>query len=205
MKRRLALSVLAIGILAGAAQAKEAASATVGKPAPEFTLTDTNGKTHKLSDSKGKYVVLEWINHQCPFVKKHYDSGNMQALQKEWTGKEVVWYSINTSAPGKEGHTKPEEANALTQEKAAAPTALLLDTDGKVGKAYGAKTTPHMYVINPEGVLVYKGAIDDKASTDVEDVKGAKNYVSAALTEAQAGKPVSEPLTKEYGCSVKYK
>ena len=176
----------------------------VGQPAPAFTLTDSNGQSHNLSDFKGKFVVLEWLNHGCPFVVKHYESGNMQNLQKEYTGKDVVWLSIVSSAPGKQGHMSPEETNKAKAEKGSAATAILLDEDGKVGKLYDAKVTPELYVINPEGVLVYMGAIDDKNSTDAADVAGAKNYVKQALDEAMAGKPVSEPTTAAYGCSVKY-
>lgn len=197
---------LAVGVFLGAAAFVSAADPSVGKPAPDFSLSDTNGKVQKLSDYKGKYVVLEWLNHGCPFVKKHYESGNMQALQKEWTAKDVVWLSINSSAPGEQGNYPPEEANKLTMEKGAAPTALLLDPEGKVGKSYGAKTTPHMYVINPGGVLIYKGAIDSIESTDQADIPKAKNYVSAALSEAMTGKKtLTTSSTKPYGCSVKYK
>ena len=180
------------------------AAPQTGKPAPEFTLTDSNGKSHKLSDFKGKFVVLEWLNHGCPFVQKHYDGGNMQGLQKEYTGKDVVWLSIVSSAPGKQGNMSPEETNKTKEEKGSAATAILIDEDGTVGKLYDAKVTPELYVINPEGVLVYKGAIDDKKSVDAADVAGAKNYVKQALDEAMAGKAVSEPVTTAYGCPVKY-
>ena len=180
------------------------AAPQVGQPAPEFTLTDSNGKSHKFSDFKGKFVVLEWLNHGCPFVQKHYDGGNMQGLQKEYTGKDVVWLSIVSSAPGKQGNMSPEETNKTKEEKGSAATAILIDADGTVGKLYDAKVTPELYVINPEGVLIYMGAIDDKKSVDAADVAGAKNYVKQALDEAMAGKPVSEPSTTAYGCSVKY-
>ena len=180
------------------------AAPQVGQPAPEFTLTDSNGTSHKLSDFKGKFVVLEWLNHGCPFVQKHYDGGNMQGLQKEYTGKDVVWLSIVSSAPGKQGHMSAEETNKTKEEKGSAATAILIDEDGTVGKLYDAKVTPELYVVNPEGVLVYAGAIDDRKSTDAADVAGAKNYVKQALDEAMAGKPVSEPSTPAYGCSVKY-
>lgn len=175
-----------------------------GQPAPDFALKDPAGQSHKLSDYKGKHVVLEWVNHGCPFVVKHYDSRNMQGLQKESVGQGVVWLAICSSAEGKQGHHTAEEWQKVNQEKGFAGTAVLLDTDGKVGRQYGAKTTPHMYVINPEGVLVYQGAIDDKPSTDQDDIPGAKNYVRAALAEARAGKPVSQGQTKPYGCGVKY-
>ena len=180
------------------------AAPQTGQPAPEFTLTDSNGKSHKLSDFKGKFVVLEWLNHGCPFVVKHYGSGNMQRLQKEYTGKDVVWLSIASSASGKQGHMSPEETNKTKEEKGSSATAVLLDEDGTVGKLYDAKVTPELYVINPEGVLIYAGAIDDKKSTDPADVAGAKNYVKQALDEAMAGKPVSEPTITAYGCGIKY-
>lgn len=193
-------SILVLLVATGTA----VATPQVGQPAPEFTLTDSNGQSHNLSDFKGKFVVLEWLNHGCPFVVKHYESGNMQNLQKEYTGKDVVWLSIVSSAPGKQGHMSPEETNKAKAEKGSAATAVLLDEDGTVGKLYDAKVTPELYVINPAGVLVYAGAIDDKKSTDPADVAGAKNYVKQALDEAMAGKPVSEPSTTAYGCSVKY-
>lgn len=193
----LALSALALPRGASA-------DAVVGQPAPAFTLTGTDGKPHSLADYKGKYVVLEWINHDCPFVKKHYGSGNMQKLQKKYTEQGVVWLSINSSAPGKQGNYPPEQANALTAEKKALPTALLLDPDGTVGKEYGAKTTPHMYVIDPEGELVYAGGIDDKPSTDAADIAAARNHVDQALAEALAGKPITVASSTPYGCSVKY-
>lgn len=193
-------STLALLVAAGTA----VAAPQIGSPAPEFTLTDSNGTSHKLSDFKGKFVVLEWLNHGCPFVQKHYDGGNMQGLQKEYTGKDVVWLSIVSSAPGKQGHMSPEETNKAKEEKGSAATAILLDEDGTVGQLYDAKVTPELYVINPEGTLIYMGAIDDKKSVDAADVAGAKNYVKQALDEAMAGKPVSEPTTTPYGCSVKY-
>lgn len=197
--------LILLGLIAGFGLCSAGyADVNVGETAPDFTLTDTNGKAQSLSSYKGKFVVLEWLNHDCPFVHKHYDSGNMQALQKEYTGKDVVWLSINSSAEGKEGYYSAEKSNELTKEKDASPTAVLLDTDGKVGKLYGAKTTPHMFIVSPQGLLIYQGAIDDKASADQEDIKTSKNYVKAALDEAIAGKAVSEPSTKSYGCSVKY-
>ena len=180
------------------------AAPQVGQPAPEFTLTDSNGQSHNLSDFKGKFVVLEWLNHGCPFVKKHYDGGNMQGLQKEYTGKDVVWLSIASSAPGKQGNMTPEETNKTKEEKGSAATAILIDEDGTVGKLYDAKVTPELFVINPEGTLIYAGAIDDKKSVDAADVAGARNYVKQALDEAMAGNPVSTPQTEAYGCGVKY-
>jgi peroxiredoxin len=176
-----------------------------GAMAPDFTLSDATGKTHTLSSYKGKWVVLEWVNYDCPFVKKHYGSGNMQKLQKAALDKGAVWLSINSSAPGKQGHF---EGTALTKRIAdtkAVPAAYLIDADGKVGMEYKAKTTPTMFVINPEGKVVYAGAIDDKASTDQEDVATAKNYVTAALEAGMAGKVVQTASTQSYGCGVKYK
>jgi peroxiredoxin len=181
-----------------------AAAVTVGEPAPDFTLPDTAGNTHSLSEFQGKFVVLEWVNHDCPFVRKHYDSANMQSLQKEFTAQDVVWLSINSSAPGKQGHFDAAQWERLTAEKGAAPTAVLLDPAGEVGKLYGAQTTPHMYVIDPGGNLVYQGAIDDRPSPDKADIPGSNNYVRAALSEAMAGQAVTHPTSKAYGCSVKY-
>lgn len=198
MKTTLAL-VLAVSVLLNARAETE-----VGKPAPDFALKDTSGTEYKLSDLKGKYVVLEWVNYGCPFVKKHYDSQNMQKLQKEAAGKGVVWLSICSSGPGKQGNFPPAEAAKQSEAYGAAAKAYLIDEEGTVGKLYGAKTTPDMFVINPEGVLIYKGAIDDQPSPDTATIDGAKNYVELALNEASAGKPVSTPSTKPYGCSVKY-
>jgi peroxiredoxin len=180
------------------------AQATVGQPAPAFSAPDQTGAVRSLDAYKGKWVVLEWVNHDCPFVKKHYGSGNMQKTQKTAEAKGAVWLSVNSSAPGKQGAMDGKLAASLTSEKHATPTAVLLDADGKVGRAYGAKTTPHMFVIDPKGTVVYAGAIDDKPSTDVADVATSKNYVLAALDEAMAGKSVSVASTQPYGCSVKY-
>lgn len=196
----LVKSALALLIAAGTAFADP----QVGQAAPDFTLNDSNGNAHKLSDFKGKFVVLEWLNHGCPFVKKHYGAGNMQGLQKEYTAKGIVWLSIASSAPGKQGHMTPEEINTTKTEKDSAATAILVDEDGAVGRLYNAKVTPELYVIDPEGTLVYMGAIDDKKSVDPADIAGAKNYVKQALDEAMAGKPVSEAATTAYGCPVKY-
>jgi peroxiredoxin len=195
-------AALVLAVVAAAAPA--AAQAVIGQAAPAFTLTDSNGKAHSLADFKGKVVVLEWWNNECPFVAKHYGSANMQKLQKEWTGKGIVWLTVSSSAPGKQGHVDGAKANALMKEKQGAPTAVLLDHDGKVGRAYGAKTTPHMYVIDAKGVLVYAGGIDDKPSTDQADVATARNHVAAALAEVTAGKPVSVATSQPYGCGVKY-
>ncbi len=194
-----------VGFFLVLAPLARAAEALVDKPAPNFTLHDTNGKSHSLSDYKGKIVVLEWLNHDCPFVEKLYNSGHMQKLQKTYGKKGVVWFSMISSEPGKGGYSTPEQANEQIKEKKAAPAALLLDPDGKVGKLYGAKTTPHMYIITSDGVLVYNGAIDDISSTNVEDIAKANNYVQIGLDEVIAGKDVSTKTSVPYGCSVKYK
>jgi peroxiredoxin len=177
----------------------------IGSVAPDFSLTDAKGKTHALSQYKGKYVVLEWFNPECPFVKKHYGGRNMQNLQKEFTDKGVAWLTIASNAPGTEGSLSPEQAEKVTSAWKTHETALLLDPDGKVGRAYGAKNTPNMVIINPEGKIVYEGAIDSKATPNPADIPSSTNYVKAALDESLAGKPVSNPQTKPYGCSVKYK
>lgn len=181
-----------------------ASDAVIGEKALDFTATDSNGKTQNLTSYKGKTVVLEWLNHQCPFVKKHYGSGSMQKLQKAYTGKGVIWFSVISSAPGKMGYCTPEEANSLVREKGAAPTAVLLDAQGTVGKLYGAKTTPHMSIVNANGVLVYNGAIDDTPSQDIADIATAKNYVQTALDELLAGKQISVGTSRPYGCPVTY-
>jgi hypothetical protein len=177
----------------------------IGSPAPAFTLTDTRGKQHNLADYKGKYVVLEWVNLGCPFVKKHYESGNMQATQKKAVDKGVVWLSVNSSAKWKQGNLSPSAWNEEIAERKMSSTAVLLDESGAVGQSYGAKTTPHMYVVNPDGILIYKGAIDDQPSTSKNDIAGARNYVLTALEESMGGKPVSMASTRSYGCSVKYR
>lgn len=180
------------------------AAPKIGEPAPSFSLTDLKGKEHSLADFKGKYVVLEWNNHDCPFVKKHYDSGNMQKLQAEAQKKGAVWLSINSGAPGKQGVYPADKHQEILKEKKSDPTAYLLDGDGKVGKLYEAKTTPHMFVIDPKGTLVYAGAIDSVRSPNPADIDKATNYVRVALEESMAGKPVSTPTSQPYGCSVKY-
>jgi len=181
-----------------------ALGASVGRPAPDFSLPSSGGKTVKLTDYKGKTVVLEWLNHGCPFVRKHYDSKNMQELQKKYTAKGVAWLSVISSAPGKQGHSSASVAEAEKKTNNSAATAILLDEKGEVGKLYGAKTTPHMYVIDAKGSLVYMGAIDDNSSADPADVKTAKNFVSAALDASLAGNKVQTSQTEAYGCSVKY-
>jgi len=176
----------------------------VGESAPDFQATDSNGQVHKLSQYRGQFVVLEWHNNGCPYTRKHYESGNMQRLQREWTGKGVAWFTIISSAPGQQGYVTAQEENDYLKQMKASPSAALLDPQGVLGRLYSAKTTPHMFVINPEGMLVYDGAIDDKATTDQADISTAKNYVSQALEEAMVNKPVSIPTSRPYGCSVKY-
>jgi hypothetical protein len=180
------------------------ATATVDQPAPAFTANTADGKTISLDSLKGKTVVLEWTNHDCPFVKKHYDSGNMQSLQKDATAKGVVWLQVISSAPGKQGYVDGATAMKLNSARSAVPTATLLDPDGKLGKLYEAKTTPHMYIIDAKGVLVYKGGIDSIASSDKADIAKAEPYVTEALSSLAAGKKVAANNTKPYGCSVKY-
>ena len=180
-------------------------SPPVGSAAPNFSLTDSKGKTQSLAQYKGKYVVLEWFNPECPFVKKHYGSGNMQKLQEEYTGKGVVWLSIDSSAPGAEGSLTADQAEKVATGWKTRPTALLLDPEGKAGRAYGAKNTPHMFVINPEGKVVYEGAIDSKRTPNPADIPSSTNYVKVALDESMSGKPVTTANTQPYGCSVKYK
>jgi len=190
--------------LALSGQNATAQSATIGQAAPDFSLQGGDGKQHALSDFKGKFVVLEWTNPQCPFVHKFYDSGAMQKLQKEETAKGVVWLRINSSAEGKEGHQTVADITAYEKSHGVASTLTLIDGDGKVGHIFGATNTPQMFVINPKGVLIYAGGIDDTPSADPADIATAKNYVRAALDEALAGKDVSTPTARPYGCSVKY-
>ena len=203
----MAILKSALTVIAGLIMTAAAAHADpeIGKPAPDFSATDSNGKTVKLSDFRGKTVVLEWTNDGCPYVGKHYSSGNMQTLQKDAAAKGVIWLTIISSAPGSQGYVTGEEANALTSARGAAPAAVLLDPEGDVGHLYDARTTPHMFIVNKDGTLVYMGGIDDKATTDVADIKTAKNYVRAALDELAAGEPVENAVTRPYGCSVKYK
>ena len=199
MKRRIAafVSISVLSIVAFAA-------VQVGQQAPDFTASDSNGQTHKLSSYRGKFVVLEWTNRGCPFTQKHYKSGNMQKLQKEWTGKGVVWFSVLSSAPGKQGYMTASEENEYLKQVGASPTAALLDPKGDLGHLYGAKTTPQIVIIDPAGKVIYDGAIDSRPTTDEADINGATNYVSTALDSAMAGKPVATASTTPYGCSVKY-
>ena len=199
MKRNLWCSLVVTLFLISSAFA-----VAVGEPAPEFQATDSNGQVHKLSENRGKFVVLEWHNNGCPYTAKHYESRNMQRLQKEWISKGVVWFTVISSAPGKQGYVTAQQENKYLKAMNASPTAALLDPQGDVGRLYSAKTTPHMFVVNPAGVLIYDGAIDSKPTTDQADIASAQNYVSQALGEATAGKAVSVPTSRPYGCSVKY-
>jgi len=175
-----------------------------GVMAPDFTLTDTHGNSHSLSDFRGQTVVLEWTNHECPYVKKHYESGNMQQLQADATADGVVWLTILSSAPGKQGHTSPEEANDIIRKHGAKATARLLDYNGTVGRLYDAKTTPEMFIIDANGMIRYDGAIDDKPSFNPKSLEGATNYVTATLMAMANGEEIAVTSTPPYGCSVKY-
>jgi alkyl hydroperoxide reductase subunit AhpC len=199
MKKNLLCGLAVATLLAGLCYGQK-----VGAPAPDFKATDSNGRMRQLSEYRGKYVVLEWHNNGCPFTRKHYESGNMQRLQKEWTSRGVIWFTVISSAAGQQGYVTAEQENEYLKRMNAVPTAALLDPQGDVGRLYAAKTTPHMFVINPDGVLIYDGAIDSKSTTDQSDIATATNYVSQALGEAMAGKAVSTPTSRPYGCSVKY-
>jgi peroxiredoxin len=181
-----------------------AAAAKVGEAAPPFTATTSTGPSVSLGDYRGKIVILEWTNHDCPYVKKHYETSNMQSLQREATGQGVVWLTLISSSPGTQGHVTPAQADELTSTRKAAPTAVLLDEKGVVGRMYGATNTPHMYIVDKAGLLVYAGAIDDRPTSRRADVPGANNYVRAALEAVAAGQPVKTPVTRAYGCTVKY-
>ncbi len=181
------------------------AAPAVGQKAPDFVAVDTSGKQHRLSDFAGKFVVLEWTNPGCPFVRKHYGSGNMPATQKAATARGAVWLAVNSTERAASDYLKPAALDGWMKEQGAAPTATLMDEDGVIGQAYGARTTPHMFIIDPKGVLVYAGGIDSIPSARPDDIKTATNYVSQALGEAYCGKPISAASTKAYGCSVKYK
>jgi peroxiredoxin len=181
------------------------AAVAAGQPAPDFTLTDIGGKQRSLSEFKGKYVVLEWFNSECPFVQKHYESSNMQTLQKKYGGKGVVWLTINSTNPESSNYRSPAQSQQIMRDWSISSAALMLDPDGKVGQTYGARTTPHMWVIDPQGKVIYAGGIDDKATYRAADVQTARNFVAAALDESMAGKPVAVPAAAPYGCSIKYK
>jgi peroxiredoxin len=199
MMKKLLLSASVILFTAGSAIA-----ATVGEPAPAFTATDTKGVEHSLSDFESRTVVLEWHNPECPYVVKHYESGNMQELQAEATAQNIVWITVNSGAEGKQGHMTAEQANATIEEAGSNATAYIIDAEGTIGEAYDAKTTPHMYVIDPEGTLVYQGAIDDDPSFKQDGIATATNYVRAAWQAVAAGETVETGTTQPYGCSVKY-
>jgi peroxiredoxin len=202
IRTMIAAGMLALTLAAPAAQADSVAR--LGEAAPAFTLVDSSGKARSLAEFKGKFVVLEWTNHDCPYVRKHYGAGNMQALQKEYGAKGVTWLTLISSKPGTQGYVTDIEADELTRTRNAQPTAVLFDGRGEVGRAYGAKVTPHMYVIDPKGTLVYMGGIDDKATANQADIPTARPHVRMALDEAMAGKPVSVASTRAYGCTVKY-
>ncbi len=202
MIRRTLLTLTAASAMALSLPAM--ASVKTGAPAPEFTAVDSNGVSHNLSDFAGKTVVLEWTNHGCPYVVKHYSSGNMQAIQKAATDNGVVWLSVISSAPGKQGHVDGAGANALTTDRGASPTAVLLDPAGDIGRLYNAKTTPHMYVINGEGHLIYQGAIDSNRSSNPAVIATSTNYVTAALEAVAKGEAPAKAQSEPYGCSVKY-
>ena len=204
MRSSLIALIGGVALMAGWTAPVSSAAVEVGEAAPDFTLQDATGQSRSLSEFLGQFIVLEWFNKDCPFSRKHYDSGNMQGLQSTYTAKGVAWLTITSSAPGKQGYLTPRDAAAVVAERQMASTALLLDPDGTVGRLYGAKTTPHMFVIDLGGMLVYAGAIDDRPSANRADLDGATNYVRQALEEAMAGKPISTPSTTSYGCSVKY-
>ena len=199
--RNLILAAATATLLACSAHAEP----VIGEPAPAFSAIDSKGDRHSLADFRGKTVVLEWTNHECPYVQKHYATGNMQALQREATADGVVWLTLISSAPGKQGHVSASEADKLTAERDAAPTAVLFDPDGAIGQAYAARTTPHMYVIDASGTLVYMGGIDDRPTSNHADVEGARNYVREALGALAAGESIAAQKTRAYGCSIKYK
>jgi peroxiredoxin len=204
MKLKNTFSALLIGLLVGLSAATSA-KITVDAPAPDFTLTNSKGETVSLSDYKGKHVVLEWTNHQCPYVVKHYASDNMQSLQRKYAEQDVVWLSIISSAQGKQGHVSADEANELTKSRSAQPAHVLFDESGEVGKMFAAKTTPHMYIIDPSGELKYAGGIDSIKSANQADIPKAINYVDVGLQSLLAGGEIENKLTPPYGCSIKYK
>ena len=181
------------------------AAPRIGQAAPDFVGVDTNGNAHRLDDFQGQTVVLEWTNHDCPFVQKHYESGNMQTQQRRAQNDHgVVWLTVISSSPGTQGHVSPDKANALTESRDASPTAVILDEDGTIGRAYDARVTPHMYIIDEQGTLIYMGGIDSNPSADPADIPDATQYVIQALNEKAADEPISEPITRPYGCSIKY-
>ncbi len=200
LKSLAGLTVLAVALYA----CSTSAAVRVGEPAPGFEGIDTQGKTHRLTDYRGKTVVLEWTNHDCPFVRKHYGAGNMQQQQRDAAAQGIIWLSVISSAPGKQGYVRPDQADQITRSRKAAPHAVILDPAGQIGRAYGARTTPHMYIIDEAGKLVYMGGIDSISSANQNDIPRATQHVRMALQEMAKGQPVSTPVTKPYGCSVKY-
>lgn len=206
LARRPMLAIMAALALSGFTVLGETASARpeTGKTAPEFTAVDVDGNPVKLSDLRGKTVVLEWTNHLCPYVRKHYEADNMQALQREAAERGVVWLSLISSAPGEFGHVSPDKAKDLTASRNAAPTNIILDEKGTIGRAYEARTTPHMFVINPEGELAFMGGIDNRPTSNPADIEGAENYVRLALDAIAKGEPVATPVARAYGCAIKY-
>ena len=204
MSRHFYLPILALITFFVALSSAAFANPPVGKPAPDFETVDIEGKPLKLSDLKGQKVILEWTNHQCPFVVKHYGGGNMQATQKTATAQGATWISIISSAPGRQGHVSAKEAKDLATARGAAPTHQILDPSGEIGHLYGAQTTPHMFIIDEDGILAYKGAIDSKASLSPATIPNATNYVLAALESMNAGEPIAHAVTPPYGCSIKY-
>lgn len=211
---RIPLLLVALGLMLAACASTDEAPPTAEPvnpeaesavdAAPDFTLTDTNGTTHSLSDFRGQYVVLEWLNYDCPYVRKHYNAGNMQATQERWMAEGATWLAIVSNAPGEQGHFPPDQMNARSEQEGQRATAVLMDEDGTVGRLYGARTTPQMVIITPDGEMAYNGAIDDQPSSDPASLEGATNYVNQAMEELMAGQAVSTPTTQPYGCSVKY-
>jgi len=201
----LVAAIVLVSLAAAPELGAQEAQAQIGEHAPAFTLPDTYGDEHSLPDYEGEWVVLEWLNYDCPFVRKHYDSGNMPSLQETYGSKGVIWFAVVSSAPGKQGYFAPDEMNRRSEQAGSVAKAVLLDPEGTVGRLYGARTTPQMVLIDPAGTVLYNGAIDDKPSARIETIEGAHNYLVAAIEEAMAGKPVSVPTSQPYGCSVKYK
>lgn len=204
MLKTVCAGLLGLAVWQSQAFAQARGGPEIGQPAPALSLPDSRGTTHSLAELQGKWVVLEWLNRECPYVRKHYNSGNMQRLQREYTAKGVIWLSIVSSAPGKQGYVTGPDADQFAQERGSAATAILLDPSGDVGHRYDARNTPQMFVVDPTGVLRYDGAIDDRPTPRLSDIEGATNYLAAALDEAMAGRPVTTPRTQPYGCTVKY-
>lgn len=202
---RLSIAIIiCVFIVSWASENSQAAKLATGSPAPDFNYTDVQGSEGKLSDLKGKYVVIEWFNHGCPFVAKHYNSKKMQELQKKYTELEVVWIAVNSTSDGHGDYRNPEQSKSDARKHETSATHIVIDSSGDIGKLYGAKTTPHIFIVNPDGVLIYQGAADDIKSTDTEDIPKATNYIDLAMTEALTPQELTNPETKPYGCSVKY-